>query len=96
MANFEPIAIVGQACILPGALDPASLWQAVRDGGRMLRRGARGDLVRELQRRLVAAGMQIAVDGDFGPATQRAVKQLQQRLGEMVDGIVGPKTAAHL
>jgi PfaB family protein len=26
------IAIVGRACVLPGALDPAALWQAVVDG----------------------------------------------------------------
>ena len=30
--SFEPIAIVGRACVLPGALDPASLFDAVRDG----------------------------------------------------------------
>ena len=29
---FEPIAIVGQSCVLPGALDPESLWQAVESG----------------------------------------------------------------
>ncbi len=27
--RFEPIAIVGQSCILPGALDPDELWKAV-------------------------------------------------------------------
>ena len=32
MSSFEPIAIVGRACVLPGALDPASLFDAVRDG----------------------------------------------------------------
>lgn len=26
---FEPIAIVGRACVLPGALSPAALWDAV-------------------------------------------------------------------
>ncbi|MEZ4239832.1 MAG: beta-ketoacyl synthase N-terminal-like domain-containing protein [Myxococcota bacterium] len=29
---FEPIAIVGRACILPGANGPAALWEAVREG----------------------------------------------------------------
>ena len=28
--SFEPIAIVGRACLLPGAADPAALWEAVR------------------------------------------------------------------
>lgn len=27
--SFEPIAIVGQGCVLPGALDPAALWDGV-------------------------------------------------------------------
>ncbi|WP_169712596.1 beta-ketoacyl [acyl carrier protein] synthase domain-containing protein, partial [Henriciella aquimarina] len=30
-ARFEPIAIVGRGCILPGALSPEALWQAVLD-----------------------------------------------------------------
>ena len=30
--QFEPIAIVGQSCILPGALDPGALWAAVVEG----------------------------------------------------------------
>ncbi len=30
--KFEPIAIVGQSCILPGALDPEALWTAVLAG----------------------------------------------------------------
>ncbi|MEE8525578.1 MAG: beta-ketoacyl synthase N-terminal-like domain-containing protein, partial [Thermoanaerobaculia bacterium] len=30
--RFEPIAIVGRSCVLPGALDPGALWQAVADG----------------------------------------------------------------
>lgn len=30
--GFEPIAIVGQGCVLPGGLDPEELWTTVRDG----------------------------------------------------------------
>jgi len=29
---FSPIAIVGRACVLPGALSPEQLWEAVSDG----------------------------------------------------------------
>jgi len=32
MSSFEPIAIVGRACVLPGALSPEALFDAVRDG----------------------------------------------------------------
>lgn len=31
MSGFEPIAIVGRSCVLPGALDPKALFEAVRD-----------------------------------------------------------------
>lgn len=31
MSTFEPVAIVGRACVLPGALSPESLFDAVRD-----------------------------------------------------------------
>ena len=43
--------------------------------------------VRLLQRRLG-----IAIDGIFGPGTQRAVKAFQRRHGLTADGIVGPAT----
>ena len=31
MSQFEPIAIVAEACVLPGAATPAELWNIVRD-----------------------------------------------------------------
>ena len=36
MALFSPIAIVGRGCVLPGAPDPDSLWQAIADGRDLL------------------------------------------------------------
>jgi 3-oxoacyl-(acyl-carrier-protein) synthase/3-hydroxymyristoyl/3-hydroxydecanoyl-(acyl carrier protein) dehydratase/1-acyl-sn-glycerol-3-phosphate acyltransferase len=30
-SSFEPIAIIGRACLLPGANDPSALWQTVHD-----------------------------------------------------------------
>ena len=55
-----------------------------------LRRGSKGPAVKKLQLDL---GVQPA-DGVFGPATEAAVKDFQQRMmpGEAADGIVGPKT----
>lgn len=60
--------------------------------GRLLRRGDSGDDVLELQRRLGRAGFPLALDGQFGPATERAVRAFQSRVGLVADGRVGPKT----
>ena len=40
--SFEPIAIVGQGCVLPGALSPAKLWSAVSEGRDLLSRAPAG------------------------------------------------------
>jgi peptidoglycan hydrolase-like protein with peptidoglycan-binding domain len=54
-----------------------------------LRRGARGDDVKLIQRE---AGL--TANGVFDPATEAAVRQLQREAGIVPDGIVGPKTWA--
>lgn len=51
----------------------------------------------ELQRQLKAAGLYAGkIDGDFGPATEAAVRELQRRRGLTQDGIAGPKTRTAL
>lgn len=35
--DFDPIAIIGQGCVLPGCFTPNALWQAVADGRDLLR-----------------------------------------------------------
>jgi hypothetical protein len=60
-----------------------------------IRRGSKGAAVSEVQRILNAwypSLSRLAVDGDFGPATEARVKYMQQRAGLAVDGIVGPNT----
>lgn len=64
-----------------------------------LRRGNYGELVKQLQTKLNALGYDLGVcgiDGDFGQATEKAVKQFQKDHGLKVDGIVGEKTWAAL
>lgn len=56
----------------------------------------RGDDVRALQQALRTAGIEVDVDGDFGPATERAVKDFQAREGLTADGVAGPATRAAL
>lgn len=58
----------------------------------VLRRGCKGVDVERLQRLLQKAGLPVAIDGDFGPGTDMAVKTFQKRRKLVVDGIVGPST----
>jgi cell wall-associated NlpC family hydrolase len=57
-----------------------------------LRSGSRGNAVSYLQERLNSFGANLRVDGSFGPATLKAVKNRQSAAGIGVDGVVGPKT----
>lgn len=62
-----------------------------------LKRGASGASVTELQRALAREGFDPgAVDGKFGPQTERAVRAFQRANGLAVDGVVGPQTRAAL
>jgi peptidoglycan hydrolase-like protein with peptidoglycan-binding domain len=60
-----------------------------------LRRNASGASVADLQRALVSAGITLAggVDGVFGPATERALRQFQTQRGLEVTGSVTEATA---
>ena len=57
---------------------------------------SKGPDVREIQTLLNRHGAKLTVDGDFGPATDAAVRAFQSSHGLAVDGIVGPKTLAAL
>lgn len=59
----------------------------------MLKRGSKGDEVRQLQKRMAQLGFDVEPDGDFGAKTDAAVKELQTMFGYTVDGIVGDGTS---
>ena len=63
-----------------------------------LAQGARGDAVKEVQRRLMDRGVYVAggADGVYGAATVRAVTQFQRWNGLTPTGAVDSKTAAAL
>ena len=60
-----------------------------------VRRGMKGDDVRELQSKLYKLGYNLGsygIDGDFGRATEAAVKEFQEDHKLTVDGVAGPMT----
>jgi hypothetical protein len=63
-----------------------------------LRHGDRGQTVSQLQKQLNQTGAKpvLVVDGDFGDATEKAVRAYQKRIGLVVDGIAGEKTRTAL
>lgn len=62
----------------------------------MLQYGSSGSAVRHLQSALVAQGYELDVDGDFGDATDAAVRHFQDANDLDVDGVAGPATLAAL
>lgn len=73
-----------------------SLWTklggAGAGSGPRLEVGASGAEVKVLQRRLAAKGhYDGAIDGDFGPQTQAAVRAFEKKSGLKTDGSVGPE-----
>lgn len=68
-------------------------------GDGFLRIGSTGEEVRRLQsymNRVYPLYSNLVVDGIFGQATERAIKEFQRRSRIAVDGIVGPVTRAKL
>lgn len=60
-----------------------------------LKKGSKGDLVKQLQEQLISLGYDLGkwgADGDFGSATLAAVKAFQKANGLTADGVVGVST----
>ena len=56
------------------------------------KKGNKGKKVKLIQEWFCLHGFNICIDGDFGPATEYAVKEFQRRKGLEVDGVVGKRT----
>lgn len=68
-------------------------------GDRLLKNGSEGDDVRELQKYLLELDYDLGkwgADGDFGDATEEAVRAFQKSYGLEVDGEYGSKSHAKL
>src|SRR6187200_3299727 len=57
----------------------------------LLKQGTRGDAVKKLQEKLG-----VGADGQFGPGTEKAVRDYQQKNGLVTDGEAGPATLAQM
>ncbi len=79
--------------VTPQPAGASSGGLAAELGGRLLKQGDEGDLVRAMQLALAKLGYPLKGTGHFGGATDAAVTDFQQRHHLEVDGIVGPETA---
>lgn len=61
-----------------------------------VKHGARGERARQVQAMLIAHGYTITLDGDFGDATDKALRRFQSRKGLKADGIAGVRTLAKM
>jgi len=79
-------------------LAPLVAGGALPPGGGMpvLYRGSTGAAVTRLQSQLSAKGYPLTLDGEFGPATELAVRHFQAQAGLAVDGVVGAQTWGRL
>ncbi len=82
--------------LITGRFSPAA-FPAVRKPGvfPVLKRGSRGPAVRLLQEAIrvrLNPSPKLAVDGVFGPETEKAVRQFQRQEGLAADGVVGTAT----
>jgi zinc D-Ala-D-Ala carboxypeptidase len=80
---------ISVAAAPPAAADGCYTWSGT------LREGSSGPAVTRLQIRVagwVAFGEVLAIDGQYGPATRRAVTRFQQAYGLTADGIAGSQT----
>jgi len=71
--------------------DPPYAFKPSRTAATIFR-GNKGDLVIWAQEHLAGAGFKLAIDGDFGPATQGAVRAFQNRRHLPVTGTVNGAT----
>jgi hypothetical protein len=60
------------------------------------KKGSKGRKVKLIQEWLCLHGFHVAIDSDFGPATDSAIREFQKKNGLKSDGVVGKNTFARL
>jgi hypothetical protein len=85
LSGLALILLMLVTAVVPSATSAARTWATVR-------RGDNGDNVYAVQAMLQHRGSALAVDADFGPGTEAAVKSFQSANGLVSDGVVGLNT----
>jgi len=83
----KKIAADWKASILSGIATSDDEEQAVDTN--IIQRGAKGDIVKQMQAKLIELGFSVGpegVDGKFGPDTEEGVKEFQKSIGEKPTG----------
>jgi lysozyme family protein len=80
----------------PQLMNLETAWDKVKNSQILLRRGMDGIEVTALQHHLKDLGYMETIDGDFGPTTERAIRQFQQDHDLTVDALIGSGTAAQI
>lgn len=95
-STVGPVVTIGRVTLAPVTQPPTSSTPSPTPQG-ALKKGATGDAVREVQKKLKSLGfLKGSADGDFGDATEAAVRAFQKQYGLTVDGKVGNETMAKL
>ncbi|WP_405817493.1 M15 family metallopeptidase [Streptomyces sp. NBC_00838] len=90
-----PTALPAVANASPAAVAEVSAADGCYTWSGTLSEGSSGEAVRQLQIRVAGypgSGSQLAIDGQFGPATKAAVQRFQSAYGLGADGVAGPAT----
>ena len=80
------------AAALPPGAGPVAPGAPPPGPDAVLGRGSAGAAVRTWQQQMAARGWRIAVDGVFGPQSERVARRFQREKGLVADGLVGPQT----
>ncbi len=85
------------AIILLNAIVIAAIGFVYENTATLSSLGSRGQEVRQIQKKLQNLGFYSgSIDGVYGTATQKAVRNFQKSRGISADGIAGPKTLLYL
>ncbi|MDQ6697729.1 MAG: peptidoglycan DD-metalloendopeptidase family protein [Actinomycetota bacterium] len=92
-AKYSLLAAKTDASSAPSGAAQHSSAVAVPSGTPPMRQGDSGSRVVALQQAMnVGAGTHLTRDGEFGPATDKAVRNVQAWCRVVPDGVYGPKT----